>query len=97
MIWQLAGLLGVDPGPLTLRELVWMAEARLQAEWAQTSSVMALIANANRDPKKHGPFKPGDFDPTQKAKHEPVVEKADIGVLKQVFIDRNDPQGGNQK
>ena len=93
MIWQLAGLLGVDPGPLTLRELVWMAEARLQAEWAQTSSLMALIANAHRDPKKHGPFKPGDFDPTQKARREPVVGKADIGVLKQVFVD---PHGGQQ-
>ena len=63
-----------------------MAEARLEQQWAHTSSLMALIANAHRDPKKHGPFKPRDFDPTQSSKREPVIEQVDVSILKDVFI-----------
>ena len=40
-----------------------MAEARQRSEWARTSTLMALIANAHRDPKKTRAFRPGDFDP----------------------------------
>ena len=62
-----------------------MAEAKQRDEWARTSSLMALIANANRDPKKHRAFRPTDFDPfavTQKPK-----QKVDVSILKEVFID----------
>ena len=31
LIWQLAGVVGLDPGPFTLRELVWMADAKQTA------------------------------------------------------------------
>ncbi|MCC5829759.1 MAG: hypothetical protein JJU36_09975, partial [Phycisphaeraceae bacterium] len=31
--------------------------------WTHTSIICALIANAHRDPKKHRPFKPADFNP----------------------------------
>jgi hypothetical protein len=40
-----------------------MADARNRAEWGRAASIMALIANVNRDPKKSRAFKPGDFDP----------------------------------
>ena len=40
-----------------------MAEARGRADWARTASLMALVANTNRDPKKTRPFRPSDFDP----------------------------------
>jgi len=40
-----------------------MAEARERSEWARTSALLALIANAHRDPKKTRAFKPSDFDP----------------------------------
>jgi len=62
-----------------------MAEARQRDEWAKTSSLMALIANANRDPKKHRAFRPTDFDPfsqTPKTK-----QKVDVSVLKEIFIE----------
>ncbi|MCL4742281.1 MAG: hypothetical protein KJZ54_08765 [Phycisphaerales bacterium] len=55
-----------------------------------TSSLMALIANAHRDPKKHGPFKPTDFDPTSRSLAQPI--KAGVGVLKDVFIDKRVPR-----
>ena len=54
----MAGIVGVEPGQLTLRELVVMAEARARAAWDRTSLLCALIANANRDPKKTRPCKP---------------------------------------
>ena len=62
-----------------------MAEARQRDEWARASSLMALIANANRDAKKHRAYRPTDFDPftvTAKAK-----QKVDVSILKEVFID----------
>ena len=67
-----------------------MAEAKQRDEWARTSSLMALIANANRDPKKHRAFRPTDFDPfavTNKPK-----QKVDVSILKDIFIDGNHQQ-----
>lgn len=41
-----------------------MAEGRSHAEWGRTSSLMALVANVNRDPKKRRrPFTPSEFNP----------------------------------
>jgi len=56
VVYELAGVCGIDPGPLTLRELLFMAEARGRESWAHTSAILALIANVNRDPKKTRPF-----------------------------------------
>ena len=80
----MAGIIGLDPGPLTLRELLLMAESRSQENWAHTSAILALVANVNRDPKKSRAFKPADFNPHAQ---KPVSIKADISVLKQVFVD----------
>jgi hypothetical protein len=68
-----------------------MAEARSRERWAHTSALLALTANAHRDPKKTRPFQPADFDPHRRGK-EPVAAKVGIAVLKQVFVDR--PKGG---
>ena len=81
----MAGIIGLDPGPLTLRELLLMAESRSQDNWAHTSAILALVANVNRDPKKSRAFKPSDFNPHAKTS---VSMKADISVLKQVFVDQ---------
>jgi len=62
-----------------------MAEAKQRDEWARTSSLMALIANANRDPKKHRAFRPNDFDPFA-VTHKPK-QKVDVSILKDIFID----------
>lgn len=41
-----------------------MADARQKSEWGQTSSIISMIANVNRDPSKHpAPYKPMDFSP----------------------------------
>ncbi len=62
-----------------------MAEARQRDEWARTSSLMALIANANRDPKRHRAFRPTDFDPFSQA--EKPKQKVDVSILKEIFIE----------
>lgn len=42
-----------------------MNEGRQQAEWSRTSSLLALLANVHRDPKRQRKaFTPADFDPT---------------------------------
>jgi hypothetical protein len=68
-----------------------MAQAACRERWARTSAVLALIANANRDPKKTRPFKPADFDPyagPQAPAQGIEVDKDSIGTLKAAFTGR---------
>lgn len=72
-----------------------MAEGRSRDEWARTSSLLALIANAHRDPKKTRAFKPGDFDPFTKPTKPMMVG---VEVLKDVFLHGKVPeQVGNRE
>ena len=66
-----------------------MAEGRQRADWSRTSSLMALIANTQRDPKKTRAFRPSDFDPFARPR---AIPKAGVGVLKTVFIDKTIPK-----
>lgn len=54
-----------------------MAEGRSKADWATASSLMAMTANVNRDPKRRAqPFGPEDFNPwteTRQAKRSGVT------------------------
>ena len=76
-----------------------MAEARQQDNWNYAASVMALLANLNRDPKKGRALRPQDFHPlhhnnrTTRQTNEPPL-KVDLAVLKTVFVD-NRPGGGS--
>jgi hypothetical protein len=69
---------------LSLRELLWMAESRCRHEWNQTASIMALLANINRDPSKSKVFSAGDFHPMVDRRATTVG----IDILKQVFVNR---------
>lgn len=63
-IHELAGIVGVDPGPFSWREIDWKAKAKRRHDWNQTSLLLTINANANRDPKKRRqPFHPNDFMP----------------------------------
>ena len=46
---------------------------------------MALLANVNRDPKKHRPFRPADFDPHE-AREPDVRLKGNIDTLIRAFV-----------
>ena len=85
LIYELAGIVGVDPGPLTARELFFMAEGRSRAAWERTSAIMALIANANRDRKrKPSPYKPDDFNPFAK-KQKRAIKLESLAPLRSAF------------
>ncbi len=44
-----------------------MREARDKSEWNRTASLLALLANIHRDPKRRAqPFAPADFHPYEK-------------------------------
>lgn len=63
-----------------------MAEGRGRAEWARTSTVLALITNLHRDPKKP-PCKPSDLSPFDRPRDDVVrVELREIkDLLMSVF------------
>jgi hypothetical protein len=81
--YELAGTIGIDPGGLTLRELVLMGQGRAEAEWKRTAAIMALMANlwAPRRPA----WEPADFDPTAPEAPEPEKDRVSIGDLKPIF------------
>ena len=63
-----------------------MAEARGREAWVHTSAILAMTANVNRDPKRTKAFKPADFNPYETHKRKAVTGKADISILKDVFV-----------
>ena len=66
-----------------------MAEQHQRDEWARVSSIMALIANTQRSAKHQRAFRPSDFDPFPR---QGGVMKADVSVLKEVFIEGRVPR-----
>lgn len=62
-IWQTAGILGVNPLPLTLRQLVSMSEGFGKERWNRAGSILAMLFNCNRDPKKASAKSADDFNP----------------------------------
>jgi len=64
-----------------------MAEARGRAEWSRMSSLMALVANVNRDPRRSRVFRPRDFNPYEARRTGGIpITAANIDLLKQVFV-----------
>lgn len=65
-----------------------MAEARQKAAWERAASLMALLANIHRDPKKGRVFHPHDFNPYAASEKRVSFPKArdSIELLAKVFI-----------
>ena len=42
----------MNPDEFTLRDLLVMTDGRGRMEWGRVSSLMAIIANVHRDPKR---------------------------------------------
>ena len=66
-----------------------MSDGLLENQWSHTASVLAMIANVNRDPKKHKPIRPDDLNPTVQ-KEVPVAEmpQSDLTELREFFTGR---------
>lgn len=66
-----------------------MADAKARFEWGIASSVMALMANLQRDPKKGKPLKPSDFNPFVPEPPKIVLRGADMkDALMAAFVRR---------
>ena len=62
-----------------------MSEARSRDTWRHTAAVMALIANVNRDPRKHRPYKAEDFNP-HRQRPKTVIKGKGLRILKNIFV-----------
>lgn len=67
-----------------------MAEGIGRARWAHTSILCALLANANRDPRRGRPFKPSDFDPyaRQERRRRTTADKDSLAILREALEGR---------
>ena len=94
MIYEMAGYIGVNPDPFTFYELTLMVQGKRKEEWQHTASILAMVANTVRDPKKKRKayctedFYPKSFDTRRKE----VPMRVPISALKSAFIDN---QHGN--
>lgn len=63
-----------------------MAEGQRERDWSLLSSLMSLVANCHRSPKRRA-FKPSDFNPLIEAKDGVVhVTKENLALLRKEFI-----------
>jgi hypothetical protein len=67
-----------------------MAEGRGRDEWGRMSSLLALVANVNRDPKRTSALRPADFNPYEARRTGSGVPltKDNFRILKRAFVDR---------
>jgi hypothetical protein len=64
-----------------------MAEAHHRQAWAHTSSLMALIANCHRDPKRGRALRPEDFfDPARLDTDPDSLPAADMAMVKDALM-----------
>jgi len=68
-------------------------EFKDKQEWNRISSLMALVCNINRDPKKTKAFSPADFNPylQKQAAKQNVIEVKDSqskALFKEAFVGR---------
>ena len=64
-----------------------MAEGRIEESWTHTAEILAMLYNANRDPKRSRPMRASEFNPCVLAKRKrQVLRKGDLAILKDVFV-----------
>ena len=67
-----------------------MTESRERSKWGRLSNLMALVANAHRDPKRHSTVRPEAFNPyAGRDRYSELTRrkraKAPLTVLRDVF------------
>ena len=99
MIYQIAGAVGVDPGPLTIRELLQMSEGRSRSLWGHTSAIVATILNVNR-PKGKAPIRPDVVNPweSRSAGQQRIpINRNNIALLKALVGQETGRPAGPEK
>ena len=100
-IAAMAGRTGLDPGPLTLRELMWADEGRRRDEWMRASRLEALLININRakgkaavKPQVLSPFPLTDAE--AKRRRRPKRPRSFAGRLRDMYTVRGKPKQGER-
>jgi len=67
-----------------------MAEENARQMWNHTASILCLLANLHRDPKKHRAFKPSDFSPIP-TRPVRTVRDSETGfrLMKAIFVKKD--------
>jgi len=68
-----------------------MLDGRQRHDWSIAASVMSVMANLQRDPKRSRRLNPSDFDPFANPHQHQRPLKVDVSVLRDVFIDGKFP------
>ena len=85
--FESAAIAGVEPWQFTMRELQWMADARLEHEWNLSAAIQALLAEVNRDRKTRSkPFTVHDFHPLH-ARRRQQQNTIPMGELRTLFTE----------
>lgn len=63
-----------------------MVESKGRYDWAQISSLMALMVNLVRDPRHSSPARPVDFNPYIPQPKKQILRGKDLSILKDVFV-----------
>lgn len=84
---------------MTLRQLVWMRDAKQRDQWNHTSMLAAVIANTVRDSSKRAkPFDIQDFHPFQRSQTTGKRKKTAAQLLaKLAAFDGQQPQTVTEK
>ncbi|MCX6984908.1 MAG: hypothetical protein NT118_09200, partial [Lentisphaerae bacterium] len=87
LVWNHAGVLGVDPGPFTLRELSLLAKSRKKESWHRISAVLAQNHNMNRTSNADPVRSPDDYNPYAEHKEETriVDTKLAFSIMKEIW------------
>jgi len=77
-----------------------MTESHERSEWARLASLMALVANMNRNPRRRGTFKPAEFNPYAKTdKYSELTWRkcvvAPLTVLRDLWCRNETKTGGD--
>lgn len=97
MLYAAAGECGVNPDPLTMAELLAMADGRARAEWQRAAALIAAVHNAARDPRhwlaasRFDPFAAMDQAERDGRSGQPqmtIGRGRGFELLKAAFVDR---------
>jgi hypothetical protein len=63
-----------------------MADGHGRDRWARTSLLASILANANRDSKKHRAYRPQDFDPfAHEDRRRRTADRQSLSLLKEAL------------
>ena len=67
-----------------------MADSRVKDNWNHTSSLLAMLFNINRDPKKQPAVSPENFNPYERKGECSKDTRLAFKCMKQIFIKQKD-------